>query len=151
MYCDICRKAGPDIAGKTKFVTGKKKFKRESLVYHNKNLKHKKCLNMVSAKPITQLNIFSLIQDIINYVQINKYWSCIVPIAIFINLASNIILLASINGFLTSHGLVGAGMNCRVLIYEIPVVINHSNMTSFKRFESKPVVKIILIYDQLNL
>jgi hypothetical protein len=24
MYCDICRKAGPDIAGKTKFVTGKK-------------------------------------------------------------------------------------------------------------------------------
>ena len=30
-------------------------------------------------------------------------------------------------------------------------VISHSNMTSFKRFESKPVVKIILIYDQLNL
>jgi hypothetical protein len=27
----------------------------------------------------------------------------------------------------------------------------HSNMTSFKRFESKPVVKIILIYDRLNL
>ena len=26
-----------------------------------------------------------------------------------------------------------------------------SNMTSFKRFESKPVVKIILIYDRLNL
>ena len=26
MYCDICRKAGPDITGKTKFVTGKKKF-----------------------------------------------------------------------------------------------------------------------------
>jgi len=47
MYCDICRKAGPDIAGKTKFVTGNKKFKRESLVYHNKSLKHKKCLNMV--------------------------------------------------------------------------------------------------------
>jgi hypothetical protein len=30
-------------------------------------------------------------------------------------------------------------------------VISHSNMTSFKRFESKPVVKKILIYDQLNL
>jgi hypothetical protein len=24
MYCDICRKAVPDIAGKTKFVTGRK-------------------------------------------------------------------------------------------------------------------------------
>ena len=104
MYCDIYRKAGPDIAGKTKFVT-----------------------NMVSAKPITQFNIFSLIQDIINYVQINTYWSCIVPIGIFINLARNIILLASKKCFLTSQGLVGAGMNCRVLIYEIPVVINHSN------------------------
>jgi len=33
MYCDVCRKAGPDITGKTKFVTGKNKFKRESLVY----------------------------------------------------------------------------------------------------------------------
>ena len=35
MYCYACRKAGPDIAGKTKFVTGKK-LKRESPVYHNK-------------------------------------------------------------------------------------------------------------------
>ena len=33
MYCDVCRKVGPDITGKTKFVTGKKKCKRESLVY----------------------------------------------------------------------------------------------------------------------
>ena len=33
IYCDVCRKAGPDITGKTEFVTGKKKFKRESLVY----------------------------------------------------------------------------------------------------------------------
>jgi hypothetical protein len=33
MYCDVCRKAGPDITGKTEFVTGKKKCKRESLVY----------------------------------------------------------------------------------------------------------------------
>ena len=29
--------------------------------------------------------------------------------------------------------------------------IVNSNMTSFKRFESKPVVKLILIYDRLNL
>ena len=29
--------------------------------------------------------------------------------------------------------------------------IMYSNMTSFKRFESKPVVKKILIYDRLNL
>ena len=30
-------------------------------------------------------------------------------------------------------------------------LIMDSNMTFFKRFESKPVVKIILIYDRLNL
>jgi hypothetical protein len=30
-------------------------------------------------------------------------------------------------------------------------VVYHSNMTSFKRFEYTPVVKIILIYDRLNL
>ena len=30
-------------------------------------------------------------------------------------------------------------------------IIINSNMTSFKRFESKPVLKIILIYDRLNL
>ena len=35
MSCDVCQKAEPDIAGKTEFVTGKKKFKRASLVYHN--------------------------------------------------------------------------------------------------------------------
>jgi len=33
MYCDVCRKAVPDITGKTKLVTEKKKFKRESFVY----------------------------------------------------------------------------------------------------------------------
>jgi hypothetical protein len=37
MYGDVCIKAGPDIAGNTEFVTGKKKFRRESLVYHNKS------------------------------------------------------------------------------------------------------------------
>jgi hypothetical protein len=50
MSCDVCRKAGPDIAGKTEFVTGKKKLKRESLVNHNKSQKYEKCFNMVSAK-----------------------------------------------------------------------------------------------------
>jgi hypothetical protein len=35
MYCYVCRKAGPDIVGKTEFVT-EKKLKRESPVYHNK-------------------------------------------------------------------------------------------------------------------
>jgi len=54
MYCYVCRKAGPDIAGKTEFVTGKK-LKRESPVYHNKSfktksLKHEKCFNVVSEK-----------------------------------------------------------------------------------------------------
>ena len=33
LHCNVCRKAGPDISGKTEFVTGKKKFKRENLVY----------------------------------------------------------------------------------------------------------------------
>jgi hypothetical protein len=58
--------------------------------------------------PIPQLSIFCLIQGIINCVQINTYWNFIVQIAIFINLASNILLLASKKCFLTSQGLVGA-------------------------------------------
>jgi hypothetical protein len=45
-----------------------------------------------------------------NYVQINTYWRYIVRI-----MASNILLLASKKSFLTSQGLVGAGMNCRAL------------------------------------
>ena len=51
MYCYVCRKTGPDIDGKAEFVTGKK-FKRESLVYHNKtkSLKHENCFNVVSEK-----------------------------------------------------------------------------------------------------
>jgi hypothetical protein len=53
MSCDVCRMAGPDIADKTEFVTGKKKFKRESLVYHNKSLKNEKCFNIrYQQKPI---------------------------------------------------------------------------------------------------
>ena len=50
MSCDVCRKAGPDIAGKTEFVTGKKKFKCESLVYHNQSQKHEKCFNVAKEK-----------------------------------------------------------------------------------------------------
>ena len=49
MSCDVCRMAGPDIAGKTEFVTVKK-FKGGSLVFLNKSLKYEKCFNMVSAK-----------------------------------------------------------------------------------------------------
>ena len=39
---------------------------------------------------------------------------------------------------------------CIIPLWQLVSVVN-SNMTSFKRFESKPVVKIILIYDRLNL
>jgi hypothetical protein len=114
MYCYVCRKAGPDIGDKTEFVT-EKKYKRESLVYQNKtSLKHEKCLNVVSEKPIPHLSILCLIQSINNYVQINTYWRYIVRI-----MASNIFLLASKICFLTSQGLVGAGMNCRVLKCDI--------------------------------
>ena len=65
--------------------------------------------------PISQLSIFCLIQGINNYVQINTYWSFIVRIAIFINLVSNILLLASKKCFLTSQGLVAARMNCKYI------------------------------------
>jgi hypothetical protein len=69
------QKAGTNIAGKTKFVTGKKKFKRESFVYQNKSMKHKKCLlNIVL---ISKTEHLRSIHGIINYVQINTYWSCI--------------------------------------------------------------------------
>jgi hypothetical protein len=66
-------------------------------------IKHKKNVYWIwnQQKPIPQLSIFCLIQGIINYVQIDTYWSCIVRIGIFINLANNILLLASKNCFLT--------------------------------------------------
>jgi hypothetical protein len=66
-------------------------------------------------KPIPQLSMFYLIQGINNYVQINTYCSYIVQICIFINLASNILLMASKKCFLTIQGLVGSDMNCRAL------------------------------------
>ena len=71
MYCYVCRKAGPDIADKTDFVTGKK-LKREIIVYHNKtkSLKYENCLNVVSEKAHSSnklVSIFCLIQGIYNY------------------------------------------------------------------------------------
>jgi hypothetical protein len=105
----VCSRTGPDIAGKTEFVTGKK-FKRESLVYHNKTKSLKNVSMWYQKKPIPQLRIFCLIQGINNYVQINKYWRYIVRI-----MASNILLLVSKNNVLTCQGLVGAGMNSRAL------------------------------------
>jgi hypothetical protein len=87
MYCDACRKAGADNTDKIEFVT--EKTWKSCLL--NKSLKH--------------VGIdFCLIQGINNYLQINTYWSCIVRIGIFINLASNILLLASKDCFLTSQG-----------------------------------------------
>ena len=78
----------------------------------NKSLKHEKCFNIwFQQKHIPHLSMFCLIQGINNYVQINTNWSYIVRICIFINLASCILLLASKKCFLTSQGLVGAGMN----------------------------------------
>jgi hypothetical protein len=60
MYCYVCRKAGPDIAGKT--------FKRESLVYQNKTYSQVWNMKNVSMwyqkKPIPQLSIFCIIQSI---------------------------------------------------------------------------------------
>ena len=41
--------------------------------------------------------------------------------------------------------------NLDCFYYNAPLFTFYSNMTSFKRFESKPAVKIILIYDRLNL
>ena len=49
MHCDACRKAGPDIAGKNEFVTEKKKFKRESLIFLNKSLKLKHAMVLAKA------------------------------------------------------------------------------------------------------
>ena len=108
----------------------KKNFKCESLVFLNKSLKHEKCFNIwFQQKLIPQLSMFCLIQGINNYVQINTYWRYIVRICIFINLASNILLLASKKCFLTSQGLVGAGMNCRALVFYIFVFCQGLNFT----------------------
>jgi hypothetical protein len=51
MYCYVCRKAGPDIADKTDFVTGKK-LKREIIVYH-------KCSGNINSPTGYQYGIFT--------------------------------------------------------------------------------------------
>jgi hypothetical protein len=40
MSCDVCRKAGPDIAGKTEFVTGKKNVKVLFIIIKVRNMKN---------------------------------------------------------------------------------------------------------------
>ena len=84
---------------------------------------------MVSIK-LKALNC--LIQGIINYVQINTYWSSIVQIGIFIIVASNILLLASKKCFLTSQGLVGADMNCRALHIHSVITSSYNTANSYE-------------------
>ena len=79
------------------------------------NMKNVSMTIWFQKKPIPELSMFCLIQGINNYAQINTYWSYIVRICIFINLASNILLLASKKCFLTNQEIVGADRNCRVL------------------------------------
>jgi hypothetical protein len=50
MYCYVCRKAGPDIAGKTEFVTGKMLYVKVLFIKIKFSLKHEKCFNVVSEK-----------------------------------------------------------------------------------------------------
>ena len=61
-----------------------------------------------SGDEFKKVSISCLIQGITNCLQINTYWS-------YNRLVSNILLLASKKCFLSSQGLVGAGMNCRAL------------------------------------
>ena len=73
--------------------------------------------------------------------EINTYWSYIVRICN--NLASNILLLASKKYFLTSQGLVGAGMNLRTLNYNSldakQNVKKNGNLHLLKYFKYKPL------------
>ena len=68
MYCYVCRKA-LRYCWQNWICYRKKKFKRASLVYHNKRLKF---FNVVSEKKNSQLNIFGLIQGIYK-LYTNKY------------------------------------------------------------------------------
>jgi hypothetical protein len=67
-----------------------------------------KCINSTISGSLSFCGSFMIpvttSQGINNYSWITTYWSCIVPISIFINLASNILLLASKKCFLTSLG-----------------------------------------------
>jgi hypothetical protein len=63
----------------------------------------------------TRVSISCLIQGINYCLQIYKYILELYSYSSYNWLASNILLLASKNCFLTRQGLVGAGMNCRAL------------------------------------
>ena len=87
---------------------------------------NKGTLVIISSKPSSSLTFEKQSEKKLNWTykkiavvitkEINTYWSYIVRISIFINLASNILLLASKKYFLTSQGLVGAGLNRRALV-----------------------------------
>jgi hypothetical protein len=115
MQCDVCKKGMPRYCWQNRICYCKKSLNVKVLFFLIKVWNMKNVSIWFQQKPIPQLSMFCLIQGINNYVQINTYWSYIVRICIFINLASNLLLLASKTCFFNSQGLVGAGMNCRAL------------------------------------
>jgi hypothetical protein len=118
MYCYVCRnleRQAQILLAKPKSLNVKVLFIIIKLkVWNMKNVSmwYQKKKNI----PQLSLSISCLIQGINNYVQINTYWRYIVRI-----MASNILLLASKQNFLTSQELVGAGMNCRALCYPLQI------------------------------
>ena len=118
MYCYVCRKAQILLA-KSKMSLEKSLNVKVLFIKIKLKVWNVKNVSMwYQKKPIPQLSIFCLIQSINNYVQIYTYWRYIVQI-----MASNILLLVSKKFVLTSQGLVGAGMNCRALIFLIKITI----------------------------
>ncbi|XP_022081756.1 aspartyl aminopeptidase-like [Acanthaster planci] len=47
MYCAICRQFGVEKAGKTGFISGISRFKKETLVTHNKSKRHNYCRKLM--------------------------------------------------------------------------------------------------------
>ncbi|XP_038077406.1 aspartyl aminopeptidase-like isoform X3 [Patiria miniata] len=47
MYCAICRLLGTEKAGKTGFISGISRFKKETLVTHNKSKRHNYCRKLM--------------------------------------------------------------------------------------------------------
>jgi hypothetical protein len=115
MHCYVSRKAGPDIAGKTEFVTGKQ-FKRKSLVYQNKAIRKKPIPQLIKNSGCeTSWNIcFSTLESEPSSVFWLMFSSMLHQAGQFRN-QLNILLLASKHFLLTSQELLGAGMNCRAL------------------------------------
>ena len=60
MFCDLCRKAGSEIAGKTEFVTGSNTIKKETLKKHGESHGHLRAQDFVinGQKPLTKRPIF---------------------------------------------------------------------------------------------